>query len=82
MAWTIGDAYEWRNKNLPADNDSVHPDPKYVPIRPDDLLQLQEKASEKILAWARDGRLIGHPKLADILQLWRPWAGSNELSSA
>jgi ABC-type branched-subunit amino acid transport system ATPase component len=80
MAWTIGDAYEWRNKNLPADNDSVHPNPKYVSIRPDHLLQLQEKASEKILAWARDGRLIGHPKLADILRLWRPWAGSNELS--
>jgi len=80
MVWTIGLEHDWHSKHeLP--HDTARLNPEYVLIRPDHLEEIERTGSNKILAWAKEGRLIDHPKLAEVLLLWHPWAGRDELSA-
>lgn len=60
---------KWTSKDRPPEPEEKRP------VNAEQLLVLEKLASEKIHAWANDGRLKGHPKLSAILYSWRNWSG-------
>lgn len=53
--------------------------PEYRDLTPEQLTELKKIVITKIQEWARDDRLIEHPRLLPILFAWRDWGNGEDV---